>query len=825
MTSKYLIIFILALTIFFASPHLSFSQTSPSMDAAEIKLQLKKLNTLGTVLYVAAHPDDENTRLIAYLAKEKLYRTAYLSLTRGDGGQNLIGDEQAELLGLIRTQELLAARKVDGGEQFFTRANDFGYSKNPDETQKIWERDKILSDVVWVIRNVKPDVIICRFPTTGEGGHGHHTTSAILAEEAFDAAADPKKYPEQLKFVKTWQAKRLLWNTFNFGSTNTTNPNQFKIDVGAYNSLLGKGYGEIAAESRSMHKSQGFGVPRSRGGQIEYFKALKGEAPQNNLMDGIKTDWSRLNENKIGELITKVNTDYNVENPTLIIPQLLEIRKQLLGIKDESWKQQKLKDVENLILVCSGLWFEAYASDYSLVPGQKVEIKSYLINRSNIPVILEKISYSDKDSTLNKVVTENQLFSIARTITLNEKTSFSEPYWLVEKSSIGAFKINDQNLVGLPENPSPLNVNYQIQIGGQSINFNRPVVYKSTDPVKGEIYRPLEINPPVVANIAEQVYLFTTNQSQIVKIKLKSLIGKINGKASLKLPANYKSNETSIAFSFEKKGDEQEINFNVAPVKISENNSNQKFQVNIDINGKIYNLSIRTIDYDHIPAITLFPLAEASLVNIDLKIGGKKIGYINGAGDKVGASLKQVGYNVTIIGENEIMNGDLSQFDAIITGVRAYNTQERLRHWQPKLMEYVKNGGLMLVQYNTSQILSSIQLGPYPFNISRERVTDETAKVTFINPENAVLNSPNKITEKDFDGWIQERGLYFTSNEDAQYQKIFRMNDPGESPYEGSTIVGNYGKGKYVYTSLSFFRELPAGVPGAYRLFVNLISK
>ncbi len=824
MVSKYLTI-VLALTIFFASSHPTFSQTSPSMDAAEIKLQLKKLNTLGTVLYVAAHPDDENTRLIAYLANEKLYRTAYLSLTRGDGGQNLIGDEQAELLGLIRTQELLAARKTDGGEQFFTRANDFGYSKNPDETQKIWERDKILSDVVWVIRNVRPDVIICRFPTTGEGGHGHHTTSAILAEEAFEAAADPKKYLEQLKFVKTWQAKRLLWNTFNFGSTNTTNPNQFKIDVGAYNPLLGKGYGEIAAESRSMHKSQGFGVPRGRGGQIEYFKTLKGDAPQNNLMDGIKTDWSRLNESKIEELITKVNNDYNVENPALVIPQLLEIRKQLLGIKDESWKHQKLKEVENLIVVCSGLWFEAYASDYSMVPGQTIEIKSYLINRSNIPVTLEKISYSDKDTILNKIVTENQLLSFARTITLNEKTPYSQPYWLIEKSSIGAFKINDQNLVGLPENPSHLNVNYQIQIGGQSINFHRPVVYKSTDPVKGEIYRPLEINPPVVANIAEQVYLFTTNQSQTVKIKLKSLIGKVSGKASLKLPANYKSSETSIAFSFEKKGDELEINFNVAPIKISENNSNQKFQVNIDINGKIYNLSIRTIDYDHIPAITLFPLAEASLVNIDLKIAGKKIGYINGAGDKVAALLKQVGYNVTIIGENEIMNGDLSRFDAIITGVRAYNTQERLRHWQPKLMEYVKNGGLMLVQYNTSQILSSIQLGPYPFNISRERVTDETAKVTFINPENSVLNSPNKITEKDFDGWIQERGLYFTSNEDAQYQKIFRMNDPGESPYEGSTIVANYGKGKYIYTSLSFFRELPAGVPGAYRLFVNLISK
>src|SRR6201996_6189471 len=302
--------------VFLFLARLASAQTAPPADMVSIEQNLKKLDVLGSVLYVAAHPDDENTRLLAYLAQEKHYRTGYLSMTRGDGGQNLIGNEQGELLGLIRTQELLAARRVDGAEQFFTRANDFGFSKGPDETLKIWDREKVLGDVVWVIRKFKPDVIICRFPTTGEGGHGHHTSSAILAQEAFPFAADPQLFPEQLQYVKPWQAKRLLWNTFNFGTTNTTAEDQFKVDVGVYNPVLGKGYGEIAADSRSNHKTQGFGSAKQRGESYEYFKTILGDAPKDDLMDGINTTWGRVKDgDAIAATLAIGKREFAIEHP------------------------------------------------------------------------------------------------------------------------------------------------------------------------------------------------------------------------------------------------------------------------------------------------------------------------------------------------------------------------------------------------------------------------------------------------------------------------------------------------------------------------------
>ncbi len=315
--------FITSCLLLFA--YCSHAQTPKTFTSSEILLQLKKLNVLGSVLYIAAHPDDENTRLLAYLANEKMYRTGYLSLTRGDGGQNLIGDEQGIDLGLIRTQELLAARRIDGAEQFFSRAYDFGFCKSPEEALATWGHDKILSDAVWVIRQFKPDVIIARFPEDSRAGHGHHAASGILAREAFDAAADPTKFPEQLKEgVTVWQAKRMLWNTFNFGGNSTQNESQFKVDVGMYNPLLGKSYGEMAALSRSQHKSQGFGVPAQRGTMIEYFETIKGEKPVNDLFDGVDVSWNRVNQKNIEDSIAGIISKYHLQNPAGIIKKFSE---------------------------------------------------------------------------------------------------------------------------------------------------------------------------------------------------------------------------------------------------------------------------------------------------------------------------------------------------------------------------------------------------------------------------------------------------------------------------------------------------------------------
>jgi LmbE family N-acetylglucosaminyl deacetylase len=826
----------------------AFSQTAPPADLVTIQQSFKKLNVLGSVLYMAAHPDDENTRLLAYLAQEKHYRTGYLSLTRGDGGQNLIGNEQSEILGLIRTQELLAARRVDGAEQFFSRANDFGFSKGPEETLKIWDHEKVLGDAVWVIRKFRPDVIICRFPTTGEGGHGHHTSSAIIAGEAFKAAADPKRFPEQLKYVQTWQVKRLLWNTFNFGSTNTTAANKFKIDVGVYNPILGKGYGEVAADSRSNHKTQGYGSAKQRGSSFEYFKTILGDAPVNDLMNGVNTTWDRVKGSEaIAAEVTAVKKDFDLEHPEKSVPALVDLIGKVQFIADVYWLEQKTKEVTDLIAECAGLWVEAYASEPTYAKGDTMKISAQVISRSK-RILLRSIT-TDAASNASAVYAlstakydtatlekekkawtsfsseRNSLLEVNQMQTVNLKDlagEVSQPYWLVTPHQLGTYNISDPRLVGNPENPNAPWAMFAFELDGKPFFIQRKIMYKYVDQAKGEIYQPIVIAPPVTANTVSKDYVFNSKQPQTIQLKLQSFT-KASGSISLKPIEGWKISPDKIDFTDKAKGAEWVESFTVMPTDSKPRNS--VLQAVVTTGGKEWSMSIQRIAYDHIPTITLFPPAEAKLINIDLKTAGKKIGYIAGAGDVVAEALTQVGYDVHQLTESDIMNTDLSVYDAIVTGVRAYNTNPRLVVEQPKLMEYVKNGGNFVVQYNVPQPLVLNNIGPYPFRVVNQRVTDENAAVTFIDPQNPVLNYPNKITQADFDGWVQERGLYFVSNIDSHYKTILNMNDPGEAPNPGSLIVADYGKGRFVYTSLDFFRELPAGVPGAYRLFVNLLSK
>jgi LmbE family N-acetylglucosaminyl deacetylase len=824
----------------------AFPQTAPPADLATIEQNFKKLDVLGSVLYVAAHPDDENTRLLAYLAQEKHYRTGYLSLTRGDGGQNLIGNEQGELLGLIRTQELLAARRVDGAEQFFTRANDFGFSKGPDETLRIWDREKVLSDVVWVIRKFRPDVIICRFPTTGEGGHGHHTASAILAQEAFTAAADPKRFPEQLKFVQVWQAKRLLWNTFSFGGVNTTAPDQFKVDVGVYNPILGKGYGEIAAESRSNHKTQGFGSAKTRGEAIEYFKTILGDAPKTDLMDGVNTTWGRVGAEDVSTDLAAITKSFDPFHPDKSVPALVNLLGKVEKVKDDYWRKQKTRELSEQIAACAGLWVESYASNPVYALGDTVRVKTQMIERYDLYVMAEEIDYptSHNDYPATPVtfnMNQDTFKNMIRDFDYRFKADLiTQPYWLKYPHTIGSYTtsyldsvrilkdtdgepVNLQNIdqKTLPENIAP-SIKIVFLISKKEVTLTRPIEYKHVDPARGELYDPLVIAPPVTANIADKDYIFNSKQPQNISIKLKAFT-KAGGSISIKPIEGWKISPDKIDFAGKNKGDEWTVSFTVEPTDSKPKTS--VFEAVVNANGNDYSMGIKTIAYNHIPSITLFPPAQANLINLDLKTAGKNIGYIAGAGDLVPDALRQVGYSVHMLTENEIMNGDLSGYDAIVTGVRAYNVNDRLAYEQPKLLDYVKNGGNLVVQYNNNNGLVTANIGPYPFKPVNKRVTDETAKVTFLEPNNPVLNYPNKINDADFDNWIQERGLYFVSDIDPHYQAIFSMNDPGEAPNNGSLIVTDYGKGRFVYTSLDFFRELPAGVPGAYRLFINLLSK
>jgi LmbE family N-acetylglucosaminyl deacetylase len=820
-----------------------FAQTAPPADVATIAQNLKKLDVLGSVLYVAAHPDDENTRLLAYLAQEKHYRTGYLSMTRGDGGQNLIGNEQGELLGLIRTQELLAARKVDGAEQFFTRAVDFGFSKGPKETLDFWNKEKVLSDVVWVIRKFRPDVIICRFPTTGEGGHGNHTASAILAQEAFTAAADPNRFPEQLKYVQTWQAKRLMWNTFSFGTINTTSPDQFKINVGVYNPLLGQGYGELAAESRSNHKTQGFGSAKQRGDAYEYFKTILGDAPKNDLMDGVNTTWGRVKGGEpIGAEVENIKKNYDIDHPEKSVKPMVALLQQIEKLPDSYWRDQKLKGLKDLIVACSGLWAETYTTDPAYAVGEQMKIQTQIISRYGLNIALNGltlIQHADNAGETSDFVEPIAHYALpvagkGEKIPGNELRTFSneciaakisQPYWLESPHPIGSYNISNDANVGNPENPDAPTVKFDFSVDGDTLSVYRKLVYKYVDPAKGEIYQPVEITPPVTANIQGKVYIFNSQQPQTIEVKLKSFKNVHAGSITMNVPSGWKISPERVEFTNKNKDDEWERDFTLTPSGNKSQTGVVEAQLNVDNDPKTYNYGILSIKYNHIPDITIFPPAEAKLIQLDLKITGRKIGYINGAGDLVPEALKQVGYDVHQLSDNEILNSDLSVYDAIVVGVRAYNVDERLAIDQPKLLEYVKNGGNLLVQYNNNRGLVTKDIGPYPFNVVNERVTDENAKITIIDPDNAVLNYPNKITPADFDGWVQERGLYFTKDADPQYQKVLKMADPGEPARDGSLITTQYGKGRFIYTSLAFFRQLPAGVPGAYRLFINMISK
>jgi len=805
------------------------AQSPQTWTSADIYLAIKKLNVLGSVLYVAAHPDDENTRLIAYLSKDKLYRTGYLSMTRGDGGQNLIGDEQGIDLGLIRTQELLSARRMDGGEQFFTRAFDFGYSKNPEETFTKWDKEKILSDVVWIIRKFQPDVVITRFPTSGEGGHGHHTASAILANEAFAAAADPTRFIDQLKYVQPWQVKRVLWNTFNFGGTNTQRDDQYKLDVGGYNPLLGKSYGEIAAESRSQHKSQGFGVPAGRGEALEYFTAIKGDQPKNDLLEGVDISWKKINGGDIIEkMVNDIAATFDFLHPENSVKGLVQLYKSLGKMPANNWKNKKLDETKQLIEQCSGLWLDVFTNEQFAVQTDSIRFSFQFNNRLGVNAIVKGFSVDGYDSTMNLPLSKNRNVNFIKTFFVPAAKPITQPYWLETKMETGYFNVNDQTKIGIPDVQPGFVVNVKTNIEGEDISFTRAVKYKFTDPVRGELYWPLVVVPPVIITPSEDLKIVMSGKD------------KITGNISLK---GMKKDFTGKIVALSESDMKQLSNFSFTTQKIRVNSKNQSLGFDYNANNIISSSNVlfavtdtsgnnliksdkHEIKYDHIPAINYFHDADVSFKVVDVKTYGKKIGYIVGAGDKVPEALEQMGYEVNRLSLKEISKNPLDKFDAIIVGVRAYNTLDWLSNYYEKLMKYVEQGGNMIVQYNTNNFISNVRskMGPYDFTITRNRVTDENAAVTFLKPEHPALNFPNKINQDDFKGWIQERSIYDAVDTTGKFEKILAMNDPGEKADDGSLLIAKYGRGYFTYTGLVFFRELPAGVPGAYRLLANLIA-
>ena len=754
--------------------------------SADIYAQIKKMGVVGSVLYVAAHPDDENNSFLPYLTKDRMFRTAYLSLTRGDGGQNLLGKEQGVELGLIRTQELLAARAQDGAEQYFSRAYEFGFSKSSEEALTIWNHEQVLSDAVWVIRKFQPDIIITRFPRDARAGHGHHSASAIIANEAYIAAADSTKFTEQFKYgVKPWKAKRILWNTFNFGTVNTTNSSQLNIEVGGYNATIGKSYGEIGAEARTMHKSQGEGRPRRRGTSFEFFELTGGEPATKDIMDGVNTNWDRLQAPNIQTAINDIVQHYEIEHPENSVPSLVNVYKLIASLPNSLWRNYKLTELQSIIKDAAGIYIEASSQQQEVFPGTSLQVQLFLNQRSNASSVLEKITVPGKDSIFGKTLVNNQNLSWDYTFKVSNTQAISQPYWLVQAKTEGMFVVNDQMLIGKAENDPVFTATCNILIEGQRFSFTIPIQYKYVDPTKGDVFQPIVVVPLHETKYDKEVVLM--NAGKPVKLGYQEI------------------DHTGSTVH-------QEVEVKMA---------SQNLPTALD---QLYK---RTIQYDHIPTITYFSQATTKLVELTVKTKGTKVGYIDGAGDKLPEALIELGYQVTVLKESDIELGKLKTFDAIVVGIRAYNMYEFLTTQNEVLNEYIAQGGNLIVQYlKSNQVgIRKVKVGPYAFTVNAgKRVTQENVPVDFVLPTHSVLNFPNKIEKPDFDNWVQERSTYMAENVDPHFEAPLSMNDKGETPSTGSLLIAPYGKGNMVYLSLVLFRQLPAGNPGAYKLLANLIS-
>jgi LmbE family N-acetylglucosaminyl deacetylase len=808
--------FFVALFIFTTS---SFGQSLTSSERYHLLLQLLETKR---VLYVAAHPDDENTRLIAYLANGEHTEVAYLSLTRGDGGQNLIGKELGIELGQIRTQELIKAREIDGGKQYFTRALDFGYSKDPSETLQNWDKEKVLSDVVWAIRSFQPDIIITRFNTTPGITHGHHTTSAILAEEAFAISGDPKVFPEQLSYVKPWKAKRIFFNAYNFRGEFEPEAGKryYAMEVGGYNSLLGKSYHEFAAESRTMHKSQGFGSTAGTGKAKDFLEQVGGEPYVNSPFDGVESRWSAVKgglaiKEQLEELLLE---KFNLVETPKNLPALLAIRSAMLELDTSSpWIASKLAKLDQLIFSCLGLGMEFVTNQELGYPGEKIAAQLLLINPSQVPI--SEISFQLKDAYYpSKDTKGDEDTKVAITLELASDEAYSQPYWLKEPLDGALFSVKNQRDIGLPYKEK-VGGDLSFVLSGHKFKVAVPLVYKFNDPIDGEVNQPFTLVPEVDLSLSKELVFLVPGADPTVTVTVNFRNQLLEGALEFE---GLNANQFKVQKVEEFPGQKQR---RYTVTFLEGKNGKQQLRARFKTtSGQVYDQVIHRISYPHIPNLTYFSPAQIQLIQEDWKVSGGKIGYLEGAGDEVSDVLSSLGYQVNFLTEENLEVDQLNEFQAIVVGIRAYNTQEFLASKQQILLDYVKAGGNLILQYNTSSPLVTPNLGPYPFAIGRDRVTVEGSPVQ-ADWEHSLLRTPNRLEGKDFEGWVQERGLYFASKVDERYQSPLTLQDPGEAANKGALITTQFGTGTYVYTGISFFRQLPAGVPGAIKLFINLIEQ
>ena len=800
------------------------AQKPTKLTPSEIYHKVEKLNTLASALYIAAHPDDENTRLITYLSNHEHAETSYLSLTRGNGGQNLISNELGDVLGIIRTQELLNARKIDGGVQFFSTANDFGFSKRPSEAYDKWQKEQILAQVVYTIRMLQPDIIVNRFDHRTEGTtHGHHTASAQLSELAFKDAANSKKFSNQLNQVTTFQPTRLFFNAswwFFGGKEQFAKADKSKyipLEIGVYYPLLGKSNQEIASLSRSQHQSQGFGDMSSRGSDIDYLELIYGPKLKNeqNLFEGIDTSWNRIKNGKaIGNKIENLLQNFDFKTPENNVNALVEIYSLINNLENSIWKERKLKEVKNCILFCTGLFFEVSSDNQFISPNETAYFKFELINRSNYPIEFKKVDiFGEQLKNIDSNILSNNEAKIETFILkIPNNIQISNAHYLEnsENSFYNQFKSLDE-----------LNYNIELKINNININFENKIVYKVKDEVKGEIYDNVLVVPKVSASIKNKLNIIENQKSQKIETLYKSYVENFSGKARLVSKNNPENKTDWKEVNSLKYLQEVHLTFEIP---ISEKLLEEVYQLEVVSNDEIFNNEVQIIGYNHIPTQVLLKKSETIIKKLEISKSDSKIAYLMGAGDDIPTNLQNIGYEVEYISSEQITKENLQKYDVVILGIRAFNTINELKFKNEILFDFVSNGGTLINQYNTNHSLVTDKIAPYKLQLSKDRITNEDAEVKFLNPTHPVLNYPNKITQKDFTGWVQEQGLYYANEYDSKFIPILESKDFNDPKTQGILLIAPYGKGYYVYTGLSLFRQLPAGVPGAYKLFANLIA-
>ena len=743
-----------------------------------LSIHLERLANTGSVLMIAAHPDDEHTALLAYLAQGRKLRTGYLSLTRGEGGQNVIGSEKGALLGAIRTEELLAARRIDGAEQFFTSAVDFGFSKTAEETLQRWDRARVVGDIVRVIREFQPDVVLLRFSGTPADGHGQHQASNILGREAIEAAKDPARYPEQ--GLRPWTTARVF--VFARGT-----PGPFQVETGTYDPVLGYSFTELAAISRSQHQSQAMGAAQTVGPARVGLQLLGPGPAGGDLMEGIPTGPARLAP-QFASLMTKAIASFDPRRPHETIPTLLQARRTLRSLEGDL-AARKLRELDEMVVRCAGMLLEAAVQRPYATAGATVPLRVQAINRSPAAIRLDAVDVAGAEAVPGAELAENAPMR-------------KQINWRVQSTVPTA--------------------QFRLLAGGEALTLSRPLVYRYVDDVLGDRTQPFAVTPPVSVSFAESAVLFRDAAAREAALRVQSFAGgAVEGKVSLDAPSGWSVHPSEQTFKIDKDGNAVTLRFKVTPPAST---AAPVVRAVATVDGKKYDSSIVVIRYPHIPTQTVLQPAATRFTRADVRVLAKTVGYIQGAGDEVPAALRQMGCEVRIVTPDELTSGALDHYDAIVTGVRAFNIREDLRANVARLNEYVRSGGTLVVQYNTADNILG-QLGPYSLKLGRGRVAVEEAPVRILEPKSPVLRGPNAISARDFEGWVQERGLYFPAEWDAKLQTAIASNDPGEKELPGGILYARFGEGAYVYTSYSWFRQLPAGVAGAFRIFANLLSQ